>query len=75
MKFTDFKICVVIIGIDCYIIKLHLCLFFLNPKYCQNDTWSGTSVLYDKHFYHVFGSMLETGNYFQAVCDFIKMAI
>ena len=37
-------------------------LFLLNPKYCQNEIWSNTSELYDKHFQHVFGSLLETGN-------------
>ena len=42
--------------------KLHLCLFLLNPKYYQNEIWSNISVLYDKHFCHDFGSILETGN-------------
>ena len=28
----------------------------------MNEIWSNTSVLYDKHFWHVFGWMLETGN-------------
>ena len=35
-------------------LKLHLCLFLLNPKSYQNEIWANTSVLYDKHFYHVF---------------------
>ena len=30
-------------------------------KYYQNKIWSNASVLYEEHFYHVFGSMLETG--------------
>ena len=33
--------------------KLHLCLFLMNPKYYQNETWSNTSVLHNKHFYQV----------------------
>ena len=35
--------------------------------YYQNEIWPYISVSYDKHFEHVFGSMLETGNYFQAL--------
>ena len=42
--------------------EVTLSLFLLNPKCYQNEIWSNTSVLYDKHFLHVFGSMLETGN-------------
>ena len=42
--------------------EFHLCLFLLNSKYYQNKIWSNTSVLYEKYFKHVFGSMLETGN-------------
>ena len=30
--------------------EVHLCLFLLNPKYFQNEIWSNTSALYDKHF-------------------------
>ena len=30
-----------------------ICLFFLNPKYYQNEIWVNTSVLYDKYFKHV----------------------
>ena len=45
-KSKDFKICDVIRGAaTCW--KLHLCLFFLNSKYYQNETWSNNSVLYD----------------------------
>ena len=36
VKFTDFKICGVIIGISTKW-NLHLCLFLLNPKYYQNE--------------------------------------
>ena len=32
-----------------------------NPKYYQNEIWSYTSVSFNKHFSHVFGSMLDTG--------------
>ena len=49
MKYTDFKICDVIISIAMQC-KLHLCLFLLNSKSYQNETWSNTSVLYDKYF-------------------------
>ena len=61
MKSIDLKICDVIIGIAT-LWKLHLCLFPLNRKYYQNEIWSNTSVVYDKHFQHVFGSMRETRN-------------
>ena len=57
LKPADFKIRDVIISI-----AANLCLFLLNPKFYQNEIWSNNSVLYDKHFYHVFGWMLETGN-------------
>ena len=40
---------------------------FFNRKSYQNEISSDTSMLYDKHFKHVFGSMLETGNYFQVL--------
>ena len=40
---------------------------FMNPKYYQNEIWSNTSVLCGKHFEHVFGSVLEIGNLFQAL--------
>ena len=33
----------------------------------QNEIWSNTSVLYDKHLEHAFGSMWETGNKFEAL--------
>ena len=36
----------------CYTYTLFtLILIFLNPKHYQNDIWSNTSVLYDKHLY------------------------
>ena len=54
MKPADFKICDVIISIAAQC-KLHLCLFLLNPKPYQNEIWSNTNVLYDKHVKHVFG--------------------
>ena len=67
MKAIDFKDCDVIIGID-YIMEVTLIrLFLLNPKYYQYEIWSNTSVLYEKHFYHVFASMLGTGNKFQTL--------
>ena len=37
-------------------------MLLMNPKYYENEIWSNTSVLCDKHFWHIFGSMLETGN-------------
>ena len=45
VKCTDFKICGVIISID----TLNLGLFLLNPRRYENEFWSNTSVLYDKH--------------------------
>ena len=50
-------------------------LIFLNldPKYYQNKIWSNTSVVFDKHFQHVFGSMLKTSSRPSNV--FTKMAI
>ena len=27
--------------------EFKLCLFFLNPKYYQNEIWSNTSMLYE----------------------------
>ena len=39
-----------------------LCLVFFNPRSNQNEMWSNTSVSLNKHFKHVFGSRLETGN-------------
>ena len=30
---------------------LHLCLFLMNPKHYQNETWSNTRVRYGKHLY------------------------
>ena len=41
MKSTDFKIATSW--------KLQLCLFLLNTKYYQNEIWSNTSVVYEKH--------------------------
>ena len=61
VKSTDFKICDVIVGIA-KLWKLHLYLFLLNSTYFQNDIWLKTSVLYEKHFWYVFGLMLETAN-------------
>ena len=49
VKSADLKIRDIIINIARYW-KLHLPLFLLNPKYYQNEIWSNTSVLYDKHF-------------------------
>ena len=49
VKSRNFEICDVIISIATYR-KLHLYLFILNPKSYQNEIWSNTSVLYDKHF-------------------------
>ena len=61
VKSADFKICDITIGIATKW-KLHLCLFLLNPKNYQNEIWWNTSVLYDKDFLHVLGSMLETAS-------------
>ena len=47
-------------------------LFLLNPKYYHNAIWSNTSVLYDKHFQCVFGSMMVTRNYFQVFLWFYE---
>ena len=53
VKPANFKICDIIsITAQC---KLHLGLFLLNTKSYQNEIWSNTSVLHDKHFKHVFG--------------------
>ena len=41
--------------------KITLYFFLLNPKYYQNEIWSNTNMLYDKHFSHNFGTMMETG--------------
>ena len=49
VKSTDFKTCDVTTDIATSW-KLHLCLFLLNLKYYQNEIWSNTSVLHDKHF-------------------------
>ena len=49
VKSTYFKICDVIMDIATGW-KLHLCLFLLNPKYCQNEIRSNTIVMYEKHF-------------------------
>ena len=49
VKSTDLKICDSIISIA-------------NPKSYQNETWSNTSVPYEKYFKLAFGSVLETGN-------------
>ena len=48
---------------------LHLCVYVyvLTPKYYQKEIWSNTSVLYDKHFIHDFGSMLGAENQFQVL--------
>ena len=46
----------------CYIMVVTLTLILLNAKSYGKETWSNTSVLYDKYFWHLFGSMLETGN-------------
>ena len=74
VKSTDFKICDVIISIASYW-KLHLRLFLLNANSYQNKTWSNTSVLYGKYFYHVFVQCwrLETSS--RSFYDFIKMTI
>ena len=55
--------------------KLHLCLFLLNPKFYQNEIWSNTSVLYDRHFQHVLTECcrLETSSRF--FYDSIKKTI
>ena len=47
VKFTDFKICGVIIDIAT---QWKLNLFLLNPEYYQNEIWSNTSLFYEKHF-------------------------
>ena len=64
-RYLDFRLCY---------IKLHLCLFLLNPKYYQNDIWLNTSVLYDKDFacFHQCGR-LETSS--RPFYHFIKMTI
>ena len=49
VKSSYFKICDVIMGIATEW-ELHLCLFFLNPKYYQNEIRSNAIVMYDKHF-------------------------
>ena len=49
--------------------------FFSIPKYYQNEIWWNTSVLYEKHFWNDFGSMLETGTSSRSFYDFIKMKI
>ena len=41
----------------------------------QNEIWSNTSVLYDKHLEHAFGSMWETGTSSKPLNDFIKMTM
>ena len=60
-KSTSFKICDVIMGIAAWW-KLNSYSLLLNPKYYQKEIGSNNSVLCDKHFKHVFGSMLETEN-------------
>ena len=55
--------------------EVHLCLFLLNPKYFQNEIWSNTTALYDKHFNMFLAQcwrMETSSNYFY---DFIKMII
>ena len=55
---ADFKICdIFIVGIATKW-KLHLCLLLLNPKYCDNENWSNTSVL----------GMTNTSNMFLVQC-------
>ena len=52
----------------------HLCLFLLNSKHYKKETWSNTSVLYNKHFEHVLAQWrLETSS--RLFCDFIKLTI
>ena len=46
----------------CCIMQVTLMHILSNPKHYQNEIWSNTCVLYDKHFQHDFGSMLGTGN-------------
>ena len=59
VKSTELKSSDVIIGIDTKW-KLPLGLFLF--KCYENEMLSNTSVLFEKHFQLVFGSMLETGN-------------
>ena len=73
VKSTDFKVYDVIIGIAMEG-KLKFRLFLLNPKYCQNESWSNTSVLCDRHLTCLcFNVRLETSC--RPFYDFIKMKI
>ena len=42
--------------------EVTLSLISFDHRYYQNETWSCTTMLYDKHFKHGFGSMLDTEN-------------
>ena len=43
------------------------------PKYYQNEIWSNTIALNDKHFWHDSGWRLETNS--RPFYDFIEMTI
>ena len=58
----------------------HCCImnsfaYFVSPKYYQNEIWSNTSISYNKYFWHVFGSMLETETSSRPMYDFNEMTI
>ena len=69
-KSIDFKICDVTIDIATQW-KLHLRLFLLNPKYYQNEIWSVICCI--TNISNMFGSMLETGNFYETPGPFMVL--
>ena len=50
-------------------------LIFFNPNHYQNEIWSNTSVLYDKHFYCFWLNAEAWKLVPRPFYDFIKMTI